>query len=219
MAEATHTEWRRDQLLWTAESFHQLVSKTQSGVPRAPSAGCGFPYHISSLTSTVWLLVLTELDNSSTPTQSPTQSLEWHVWSSSSGNNCHAVQRLLSSGASVYENIMGFLSCPISSAKSAHAISFDYWPLECLTSFQCITLNGIFGWVEGQNTTLSGATTSGQSGHGNEKVPRIPQNSSITEATPLCCLMSYLGPSLAESCLSAEMQSAYSTVPPQPTGL
>ena len=25
------------------------------------------------------------------PTQSPTQSLEWHVWSSSSGNNCHAV--------------------------------------------------------------------------------------------------------------------------------
>ena len=57
---------------------------------------------------TVWLLVLTELYNSSTPTQSPTQSLEWHVWSSSSGNNCHAVQRSLSSGASIYECIMGF---------------------------------------------------------------------------------------------------------------
>ena len=56
----------------------------------------------------VWLLVLTELYNSSTPTQSLTQSLEWHVWSSSSGNNCHAVQRSLSSGASVYECIMGF---------------------------------------------------------------------------------------------------------------
>ena len=26
-------------------SYHQLVSKTPSGVPRAPSAGCGFPYH------------------------------------------------------------------------------------------------------------------------------------------------------------------------------
>ena len=89
---------------------------------------------------TVWLLVLTELYNSSTPTQSPTQSLEWHVWSSPSGNNCHAVQRSLSSGASVYECIMGFLPCPISSAKSAHAISFDYWPLECVTSFRCITL-------------------------------------------------------------------------------
>ena len=34
--------------------------------------------------------------------------LEWLVWSSSSGNNCHAVQRSLSSGASVYESIMGF---------------------------------------------------------------------------------------------------------------
>ena len=54
--------------------------------------------------------------------------------------DCHAVQRSLSSGASVYECIMGILPCPISSAKSAHAISFDYWPLECVTSFRCITL-------------------------------------------------------------------------------
>ena len=35
-------------------------------------------------------------------------SLEWPVWSSLSGNNCHAVQRSLSSGASVYESIMEF---------------------------------------------------------------------------------------------------------------
>ena len=61
---------------------------------------------------TVWLFVLTELYNSSTPTQSPTQSLECHVWSSSSGNNCQAVQRSLSSGASVYECIMGFYLVP-----------------------------------------------------------------------------------------------------------
>ena len=40
--------------------------------------------------------------------QSPTQSLEWHVWSSSSGNNCHAVHRSLSSSASVYDCTMGF---------------------------------------------------------------------------------------------------------------
>ena len=91
-------------------------------------------------TPTLWHPVLTELYNSSTPTQLPTQSLEWHVWSSSSGNNCHAVQRSLSSGASVYECIMEFLPCPISSAKSAHAISFDYWPLECVNSFRHITL-------------------------------------------------------------------------------
>ena len=73
----------------------------------------GFLYHISSITPTVWLFVLTVLYNSSTPTQSPTRSLEWHVWSSSSGNNCHAVHRSLSSGASVYECTMGILACPI----------------------------------------------------------------------------------------------------------
>ena len=35
-------------------------------------------------------------------------SLEWPMGSSSSGNNCHAVQNSLSSGASVYKSIMGF---------------------------------------------------------------------------------------------------------------
>ena len=59
------------------------------------------------LTPTVLTSVLTELYNSSMPTQSPTRSLKLHVWSSSSGNNCHAVHRLLSSGASVYECTMG----------------------------------------------------------------------------------------------------------------
>ncbi len=45
-------------------------------------------------------------------------SLEWPVWSSSSGNNCHPVQRPLSSGSSVYESIIGsFLPRPISSAN------------------------------------------------------------------------------------------------------
>ena len=86
--------------------------QTPSGFPRAPSAGCGFPYHISSITPFPTLLQLalelnsTELYNSSTPTRS----LKSHVWSLSSGNNCHAVQRSLSSGASVYESIMGFFS-------------------------------------------------------------------------------------------------------------
>ena len=67
---------------------------------------------VRSLTTTV----LTELYYGSTPTQSPTRSLESHVESSSSGNNCHAVQRSLSSSASVYESIMGFFT-------SSHFIS------------------------------------------------------------------------------------------------
>ena len=44
--------------------------------------------------------------------QSPTQSLEWNIWSSSSGNNSHAVHSSLSSGASVYECTMGFYLVP-----------------------------------------------------------------------------------------------------------
>ena len=44
-------------------------------------------------------------------------SLEWHVWSSSSGHNCHAVHRSLSSGASLCDGTVGFLPCPILSAK------------------------------------------------------------------------------------------------------
>ena len=62
---------------------------------------------VRSLTWTVLTSVLTELYNSLTSTQSPTRSLKSHVWSSSSGNNCHAVHRSLSSGASVYECTMG----------------------------------------------------------------------------------------------------------------
>ena len=64
--------------------------------------------------------------------------------------------------------------------------------------------------------TLSGATNPGQSGHesdGNEGVLNIPHNSSITEASPLDCLMSYLGHSLEESYPSTKMQLVYSWVP------
>ena len=62
----------------------------------------------------------TELYNGSTPTRS----LKSHVWSSSSGNNCHAVHGSLSSGASVYECTMGiFLLVPFHQPISAHAIS------------------------------------------------------------------------------------------------
>ena len=84
-----------------------------------------------------WLLVLTELYISSTPTQS----LECPVWSSSSGNNSHAVHRSLSSGASVYECTMGFFCLvPFLQPNLAYATSFDYWPLGCVTSFRSITL-------------------------------------------------------------------------------
>ena len=82
-------------------------------------------------------------------------SLEWPVWSSSSGNNCHAVHRSLSSGASVYERTMGiFLARPISSANFRPRNFLSQLPLECVTSFGCITLEWHF-WP-GQNTTFDG---------------------------------------------------------------
>ena len=77
------------QLLWSSTHqglqgfpppgfLYHILSATyldpnSSGAPRVALAWRGFPYHISSLTPTVWLLDLTELYNSSTPTQS----LEW----------------------------------------------------------------------------------------------------------------------------------------------
>ena len=97
------------------------LSWCSTGGPGA-QLSAGFLYHILSPNSSDLQLT----DFLSSPTyiivQSPTQylpmtghrdvsfppSLEWHVWSSSSGNNCHAVQRSLSSGASVYEYTMGF---------------------------------------------------------------------------------------------------------------
>ena len=93
--------------------------QTQSGVSRTPSAGwwlCLRNLHSNSSDLQLADLQLADFLFSQSyiivqsPTQSPTQSLEWHVWLSSRGNNCHAVHRLLSSGASVYECTMGFFT-------------------------------------------------------------------------------------------------------------
>ena len=63
---------------------------------------------------------------------------------------------------------------------------------------------------------LSGTTTPGQTGtgnDGNEGVLRIPQSSSITRASTSDCLVSNPGHSLRVSYSSAEMQSVYSAAP------
>ena len=75
--------------LYRILSLTHLISDSQ-GVSRAPSAGwwLSLPHLVTNspdiqltdfLSSPSYIIV-----------QSPTQSLEWHVWSSSSGNNCHA---------------------------------------------------------------------------------------------------------------------------------
>ena len=97
-----------DGFLYRILSPKGLVSKTLSGVPKAPSVGWWLSLsHFGSNFSDLQLTDFPSLP-SYIIVQSPTQSLEWHVWSSSSGNNCHAVHKSLSSAASVYECTMGF---------------------------------------------------------------------------------------------------------------
>ena len=101
-------------LAFFSASYQQLLwSPNSIGVPEDPlgRVWLSLPHLVynslsSSNSNCLLTSVLNELYNSSTSTRS----LEWHDWSSSSGNNCHAVQRSLSSGASVYASIMGFFS-------------------------------------------------------------------------------------------------------------
>ena len=88
--------------------------------------GAGFLYRILSPTGLVSKLTDFLSSLSYIIVQSPTQylpitghqsvslppSLEWQIWSSPSGNNCHAVHRSLSSGASVCDSTVGFYLVP-----------------------------------------------------------------------------------------------------------
>ena len=163
----------------TTSCLWLIWSPTQSGAPRAPSTarwlslphlirllwspthwgswgplqpGVAFPttsYHqlTDFLSSPSYIIVLS-------PTQSPTQSLKWHVWSSSSGNNCHAVYRSLSSGASVYECIMGFYLDPFRQLNPpTQFLSITgHWNVSLPSSASL--WNDILGRVEGKYTTF-----------------------------------------------------------------
>ena len=106
----------------TCFSFQHLLSYSSElqllnrGSWRPPLLGAGSFYSILSPTNSNFQC--TELYYCFTPTQSlpiagqrnmqHLPSLEWHVWSSSSGNNCHTVHRSPSSGASVCDCTVGF---------------------------------------------------------------------------------------------------------------
>ena len=125
--------------------------------------GAGFLYHILSLTGLVSKLTDFLSTLSYIIVQSPTQylpitghrdvslplSLELHVWLSSSGNNCHAVYRSLSSGASVWL-YRGIFPCPILSAKPAYAngiCNFCVFGIACLAGSKVnIQLLMLYDW-------------------------------------------------------------------------
>ena len=139
------------QLLWSPNSIgvpEGPLSRVWLSLPQLvynSVSNCNCKCHLTS--------VLTRLYNSSTPTRLPTRSLEWHDWSSFSGNNWHAVHRSLSSGASVYECIMGLHLVPF------HQLNPPTWSLS-ITGHWNVSLssgaslcNGMFARAEGQNTT------------------------------------------------------------------
>ena len=88
----------RTGVAFPTTSYQQLISNCPQLIRGSKSPfglmRLSLPHLVyNSVSSNCLTSVLTELYNSSTPTWSPTPSWEWHVWSSSSGNNCHAVQR------------------------------------------------------------------------------------------------------------------------------
>ena len=102
---------------------------------------------------TVRFFVLTELYISSTPTQSPTQSLEWHVWLSSSGNNCHAVH---SHSLPVHQSMSvswAFYLVPFHQPDPpTRSLSITgHWNVSLPSGVS--PWNGMFARAEGQNTT------------------------------------------------------------------
>ena len=123
----------------TASCHQRFWSPNSLGVPKAPSAGwwLSLPHLVSKSSE----LQLTDFLSSPSNIigQLPTQSLEWHVWSSPTGNNCHAVHWSLSCGASVYECTMGFYLVPyyqpspptwfllITAIGMCHFLSVHHW--------------------------------------------------------------------------------------------
>ena len=128
------TEQRLQHIDLPSPSGHSRVSFSFSMAAQPEAWGArfllnaGFLYRILSPTGLVSKLT----DFLSSPSyiivQSPTQSLEWHVWSSSSGNNCHAVHRSLSSGASVYDCTAGFYLVPFSQPSSSTPMEYALPP-------------------------------------------------------------------------------------------
>ena len=118
--------------------------------PRAPSLWCGFPLphlvnnSVWSLTGTVtatvtWLLSRLSYIIVQRPLDRPLD-----LWNGMIDRHQAEITVMQFTGHSlpVHQSmsVSWALPCPISSAKSTHAISFDYWPLECVTSFRRITL-------------------------------------------------------------------------------
>ena len=92
MAETTHTAWRRERFREQRDPFFSIFfcSIRRPYITfKLPRRDKDTPLRLCNLPDLRRLGCVTSAH------------LEWPVWSSSSGNNCHAVHRSLSSGASL----------------------------------------------------------------------------------------------------------------------
>ena len=148
----TATYW--PPLLWPSALCLSHSPGLLNRKPRGPALRWMLAFSTTLVTNgsgfqTNWISFLTELYNSSI---AHSISLEWHVWSSSNENNCHAVHRSLSSGASVYDCTMGFYLGSYCQ-PSPHT---RFLPITAIGMCHFRRLwNGKFGRVEGQYTTQS----------------------------------------------------------------
>ena len=101
--------------------------QTPLGFPRVPSAGCGFPYHISSLTpspTVTWFLSWLSYIIVQRPLDCPLD-----LWNGMIDLHPAEITVMQFIGHSLLVrqsmSVSWALPCPISSAKSTHAISFD----------------------------------------------------------------------------------------------
>ena len=172
---------------WWLSLLHLITNwsgpQTPSGVPRAPSAGCGFPYNIFSPTSLI--------PNSSGAPRAPSDELSLpHLISNFSGPQLSdflswpsyiIVQRPLNRLLNLWNGMFDrhqaeitvmqftghslpvhqsmsvpweFLPCPTSSVKPANAISSHNCYWNMSLPSGASPWNGKFGRAEGQNTTI-----------------------------------------------------------------
>ena len=152
--EAHSTGWRLSLLhLVSIFSRHQLIRGPE---PLRPGVAFFITTRLTpspTVTGSVLTSVLTELYNSPRPLD---RLLD--LWNGMI--DCHpaeiTVMQFTGHSFPVHQSmsVSWALPCPISSAKSTHAISFDYWPLECVT-YGASLCNGMFARAEGQNTTCT----------------------------------------------------------------
>ena len=146
-------DWTETAIFWPPLLWLSLLHlinifsgpQTPSGFLRAPSAGCGFTYHITSISASnstataTWLLSWLSYIIVQRPLDRPLD-----LWNRMIDRHPAeiTVMQFIGHSLPVHQSmsVSWALPCPISPTKSTHAISFDYWPLECVTSFWCITL-------------------------------------------------------------------------------